>query len=458
MFYIYHVLTSCYRVFYLETDRMKKTYRKSLSLLFFLLFISFGAFSQDDPYNRFINNGIKLSRMQQYDAAVKEFDLALAISDTAAQVFYFKGLAYFSMRNADKAIEAFEEGLKRNPKHIDTLAKLLICYKKKRDLKNTIHTYDRMFAAVEDPKKKVSAKLSSIKILSAEDQYDSALMYTNQALEVLPEHVELLYYKSKLLNLEGKHEEAKTAIDKAIIAFEGRDIRMQTQLNYELGYALHKMGKYKESTIAFRNANYGPFKSKVALFSPSYYHLVAVAHNSVLNYERAEELLNIAIAMDSTFEQAILLREKVKKSLTDRSKEVEAYKRVLNKEMDAIRKYDIYKLSVSALIGSKKYREAVVMADSCIALYPDKRDPKFWKSVALFKNNFKEDAIKVINGLLKEDGVTVDEFGKYYFQLGLIYVANNEMKTAEEYFDKVIKSKSRYARAALFEKNLISGQ
>ncbi|MGB0521488.1 MAG: tetratricopeptide repeat protein [Flammeovirgaceae bacterium] len=437
---------------------MKKTYIQSLCFLVFLLFISLSAFSQDDPYHRFINNGIKLSRMQQYNAAIKEFELALAISDTSAQVFYYKGLGYFSMRDAKNAIVAFEEALVRDPKHIDALSKLLTCYKKNRDLENTIKTFDRMFAAVDDPKKKVMAKLSSIRLLSAEDKYDSALLYVNHALEVDPKHVELLYYKGKLLNLEGKYEEAKTNIDAAIMEFEGRDIKMQTQLNYELGYALHKLGKYKESSVAFRNANYGPYKSKVALFSPSYYHLVAVAHNNILDYDRALELVTIAVAMDSTFEQAILLKEKVEKSMTDRSKEVEAYKRVLNKDMDELRRYDLYKTSITALIGSKKYRDAVVLADSCIARYKEKQEPYFLKSIALYKNNFKEDAITLLNNLLKEETNTREDIGKYNFQLGLIHLYQKEMKKAEDFFDKVIKGGSKYARAALFEKNLISGQ
>lgn len=444
--------------FYQEIDRMKKTYTKSLIFLVTLLLISLSGFAQDDPYNRFINNGVKLSRMQQYKAAIKEFDLALAISDTSAQVYYFQGLCYFSMRDASNAINSFEEAVKRNAKHVDALAKLLACYKRNRDLGNTIKTFDRMFAAVDDPKLKVNAKLSSIRLLSSEDKYDSALLYVNQGLEVNPNHVELLYYKGRMLNLEGKYEEAKLNIDKAIIEFEGRDIKMQTQLNYELGYALHKLGKYKESSIAFRNANYGPFKSKVALFSPSYYHLVAVAHNSILSYERANELLTIAVAMDSTFEQAILLKEKVTKSMVDRSKEVEAYKRVLNKDMDELRRYDLYRTSITALIGSKKYRDAVVLADSCITRYKEKKEPYFLKAVALEKNNFKEDAIKLLNNLVKEEGISGEELGKYDFQLGLIFLHQKEMKKAEEYFDKVIKGGSKYARAALFEKNLISGQ
>ena len=86
------------------------------------------------------------------------------------------------------------------------------------------------------------------------------------------------------------------------------------------------------------------------MFSPTYYRIVAQAHHMVYNYDRALELVNVALEMDSTFEEAIKLRERIEKSMTDRSKEVEAYKKVLDKDLDEIRRYDIYKISIEALI------------------------------------------------------------------------------------------------------------
>ncbi|MFT5916296.1 MAG: tetratricopeptide (TPR) repeat protein, partial [Bacteroidia bacterium] len=148
--------------------------------LFLFCLVSSSVFAQDDPYARFVNNGLKLSRMQQYSAAIKEFDLATSISDTSARIYYYKGLCYFSMRDAKKAIKPFEEAVERNPKYLDALSKLLICYKKEEDLTNTINTYDRLAVAVKDKKKKLSAKKSVVYILLSEDSFDSAHLYIDQ--------------------------------------------------------------------------------------------------------------------------------------------------------------------------------------------------------------------------------------------------------------------------------------
>ncbi len=426
-------------------------------MLFLICLVSSSAFAQDDPYARFVNNGLKLSRMQQYSAAIKEFDLATSISDTSAQIFYYKGLCYFSMRNAKEAIKPFEEAIERNPKHLDALSKLLICYKKEEDLENTINTYDRLAVAVSDKEKKLSAKKSVVYILLSEDSFDSAHIYIDQGLKIAPKDVELLMLKGRMLNLEEKYKVAEDTLKSAIAKFQGRDIKLQTQLNYELGIALHNQQKYRESSAAFRNANYGPYKAKVATFSPPYYRMVAYAHYSIYDYERSLNLVNIALQMDSTFEEAIQLRDQIKKTAIDRTEDVEAYKKVLNsKDLDEIRRYDIYKTSIEALIASKKYREAIEMSDSAIARFPEKSETYFMKSIALYENNFKEDAIALMDKLLKEVGHTKEEVEKYQFSLAMMFASKKEIKEAEVLYDKIIEKNGNYARPALFEKQRIT--
>ena len=261
--------------------------RTATQLFLLLIFTGFSSFAQDDPYARFVNNGLKLSRMQQYSAAIKEFELAISISDTSSKVYYYKGLCYFSMRKAKQAIPSFEKAVELQPGYIDALSKLLVCYKREKNLEKTIYTYDRLAEAVPKKEKKLAAKTSVVRLLLGEDKFDSADLYIDQALQIAPENVELLMMKGRMLNLQENYEVAESTLKGAIAKFEGRDVKLATQLNYELGIALHNQEKYQESSAAFRNASYGPYKAKVATFSPTYYQMVAEAHYSIYDYERA---------------------------------------------------------------------------------------------------------------------------------------------------------------------------
>jgi len=107
-------------------------------LTFFCAFVTLSAQAQDDPFGKFVNNGLRLSKAGQYRSAIKEFEFALTISDTSAQVYYFKGLCYFKMKDAKNAIDAFEAAVKRNEQHINSYVKLRTCYRLIKDLDNAV--------------------------------------------------------------------------------------------------------------------------------------------------------------------------------------------------------------------------------------------------------------------------------------------------------------------------------
>ena len=60
-----------------------------------------------------------------------------------------------------------------------------------------------------------------------------------------PNDVNLLYKKGKAKNLKRDYVEATECLSKALRNLDWRDDKLRTQLNYELGYSLHKQEKYK---------------------------------------------------------------------------------------------------------------------------------------------------------------------------------------------------------------------
>ena len=182
---------------------MKRT--TTIIALFACLCVAIPAISQDNPFDKFIKNGIRLSKQEQYRAAIKEFDFALTIIDTVAQAHYFKGLCYFKMRDAENAIESFEDAVERDEYHINSYVKLLTCYRITKDIDNTIYTYDRMFKIIDDPRKKTDLKARAARLLVAEKKYELALQHVEMGLQVDESHVRLLYFKGKILNTQQKY-------------------------------------------------------------------------------------------------------------------------------------------------------------------------------------------------------------------------------------------------------------
>lgn len=435
---------------------MKRNTQKIL-LFFSILLITGNLWAQDDPFGKFVNNGLRLSKMEQYTAAIKEFELAITISDTSSQVYYFKGLCYFKLKDADNAIADFEAALKRNEQHINSYLKLLTCYRIKKDLDNTVYTYDRMFNIIDDPRKKTDLKAKAARLLLAEKKLDLALQHVEMGLQVDPSHVGLLYYKGKILNTKGDYEAAQTALSRGLTTLDWRDVKLKTQLNYELGYSLHKQEKYKESTDAFKNANYGPYKSRVAMFTPSFYGKVAKLTADMHDYQKSLELINIALAMESDFPPALELKKNLLGIIADHSKEVEAYQKVLAAGIDDKRAAEIYNKVVDLLIGSEKYDEAVAIADQCLTKFPESTEVRFMKSMALLQANKPAEAIQVLANMIGKEGIDPRLRAKYEFGVGLCFMAQNDIKSANDHFNKIIKTANEtggfYVAAALFERN-----
>jgi tetratricopeptide (TPR) repeat protein len=406
-----------------------------------------------------VNNGLKYSKQEQYVAAVKEFDLALIISDTSAQVYYFKGMCYFKLKDAEKAIEAFEAAVKRNNKHINSYAKLLVCYKQTKDVKSTIHTYNRMFEVIEDPKKKAELKMLSAKLLLLDDDFSGALSHIEAGLGIEPENVNLLYYKGKLLNTQSNFAGAEDVLNKAVTVLDWRDVKMKTQVYYELGYAMHKQGKYKASLEAFKNANVGPYKSRVAMFTPSFYGKVAFVMTNMHDYMKANEMIDITLAMEPELEAAKELKKKLS-ALTapERTAEIEAYKKLLaSPNLDEKRKLEIVDKMVDLLMGAKRFDEAVAVCDQLIPKLPTDNELKFMKSMALLQGGKPDAALSILSQLLSAADLSADDKAKYELGQGLCLVAKKDVKKAHQTFKKIIKDNKEtaqeYVRAAMFEKN-----
>ena len=244
-----------------------------------------------------------------------------------------------------------------------------------------------------------------------------------------------------------------------MVSLDWRDLKLKTQLNYELGYALHKQKKYKESLEAFRNANHGPYKSRVAMFTPAFYGQVSQLTATMHDYEKALELVNIALEMQSDFGRALELKRTLTEKMADRSEEVEAYKKVLKLEgLDDKRRRENYLKAIDILIASKKYEEAVAMANECLNIYPEFREIRFMKGMALLQGENPDAAIKVLIKLLKSEGLEIKEKAKYEFGIGLCYMAQDDAKSADEHFSAILKAAKdggapHYVKAALFERN-----
>lgn len=432
----------------------------TISLFSALLFlVSFAAYSQNDPFGKFVSNGLRLSKQEQYPAAIKEFDFALTISDTSAQVYYFKGMCFFKMKDAPNAIKAFEAAVKRNKFHINSYVKLLTCYRLSGDIDNTIYTYDRMFGIIDDPRKKTDLKAHAARLLLAEKKYDLALQHVEMGLQIDESHVRLLYFKGKILNTEHRYAEAQKALNKGLTALDWRDLKLKTQLNYELGYSLHKQEKYKESLDAFRNANFGPYKARVAMFTPAFYGRVAQLTATMHDYKKALELINIALAMQSDFAPALEVKRKLTEILSDRSEEIKAYMKVLEIEgLDEKRRRETYEKVLDLLIGVQQYDEAVKVANACLEKYPDMREVRFMKGMALLQGDNPTAAIQVLSNLLKADSLDIQEKAKYEFGIGLCYMAQDDVKAADSHFNEILKAAKdggapHYVKAALFERN-----
>ncbi len=389
-----------------------------------------------------------------FAGAIAEYDKAIKLEPTNAEYMFRKGKTYLNMKDQDNAIMCFEKTVQLKKEYVESHKALGLLYKKKNKLAEAVKQFDEAFKYEPDAQKKAEYKLNIIKVMAQMKKFNEAGNHINDAKQVAPDNLDVLYFDSRFNNTTGKYEAAKTSALKATTspALKMDDPKVYAKYFFELGLACYKLEKYDDANVAFAKANYGPYKRFILEMSPQYFQTLANSYFKIFEMDESKELLETALKMKKDFSAAHELLTKIALSKTDKSAVVKAKQMGIESERDPVKRGLLFSELAEMLFEAGKFPDAVIAADEVIKINPNNYNSMFIKALALSRQNKNTESIELLNNTLKYPGLDQETKAQLNFALGLVYGKAGNSKLADTSFKKAVYGSFKYAAMSELKK------
>ena len=420
-----------------------------LSFLFLVLF-GFNAYSQEGL--EFIIKAEEFKKSRNYDAALAEYDKAIKADPKNPEFIFRKAQLYFIKKDADNAIQFFEKTVAMQKDNLTAYLSLARLYSMKGGSESAIKAFENAYTLETEAPKKVEYKINIIKILNKQGKFLDSEAHIKAALALDPNNLTALYYDSRFANTKGKYEQAKQSMIKATGLLKSDDPKEFAKFYYELGYAYYHLEKYNDAKLAFDKANYGPFKPLIFRMTPPYFYSLAISYFKVYEIEESQKYLENALKIKTDFTQAHDLLLKIVAMKADKSAVIESMKRAAEYEKDPQKKANNLANLCENQFAAGKYQDALASANACLAIQPQNNAIAFIKAISLYRLKKTEEAITVLQNLVKQPALEQEARAQYNFALGLIYSkTGKDAKIAENTFKKADFAGFKYAATVEIE-------
>ncbi len=455
---------------------MKKTAITHFMALVFLFPLVLSA-QDKDPAQVFFESGERKRSERRYLEAADDYENASMISPYEAKYPFSIGLCYFMAKVPDKSAVYFNKALELKPNFPEAYEKLLIIYKSTKDEAKIIETFDRYSKAEPDPKKQIELKIEAIKFLENRKDFEKALSFANDALNVNPTDSEALYHHGLINNRLGNYKEAVTSLEKSLASIQSSKIEVLAPRYFQLGYAYHHTGEYAKKTEAFDKVrNVAPYNTQVAKFEPDYMISVGRAYMNIYFFKEAHDLLDQALKMDDNHRDGRLMKAELFEKEDDHHQIYHIKKAIEGMLMQKERNepYNIlelkkdYKDLMDVKLNSNLFDEAIALGKQCLEeVFPNLNDGSvndvaFIQAMAYHKKGETATAIEKLVALTDSKSINPLEAVKFNFALGELYLLTKDFSKAKEVLQKARKgpysSAAEYAYEKLTDEEAKEGQ
>lgn len=394
-----------------------------------------------------------LKKANNLAGALAEYDKAIQADPKNAEYMFRKGRTYLLMREPDKALDCFVKTVALKKDYTQAYPYIATLYYSKNKTNESVAAFDNAFKTDSDPSKKMDYKLNIIQILSKEKRFKEAGNHINDAKQIDPANVEVLYFDARFQNMSGSFQKARESLDKAIPSLKSQDPRETSKYYYELYYALYNLEKYDEAAPVFPKANFGHYKTKVFEMTPFYFFQLAASYYRVYEFDHAKESAEMALKIKKDYTAARELLVKIETSRTDKTAVIVQLQTAVDVERDPNKRASQLANLAEDQYESGKYEDAIKSADACLAVQASNFAVAFIKSVSLNKLNKTNDAIVLLENLVKSAGLDQETKAQYQFALGLMYNKISNTKLANTSFQKSLFGSFKAASISELKKN-----
>ncbi len=400
-------------------------------ICFFLTYLE--GYAQEANAAQFFAKGETLRAKSMFIEALNEYEKAIALDPKNPDFFYYKGYCCFQIKDYNCSIASLEKCLFLKPDHILANKAMVKCYTQVGDKTKTKSALETLIKVLTNEDEKYEYLKELIALHFETDDYDKvlALTATARTLPAGKNDPELNYIDASIYNSRGQYQQAIDLMRATISQFLTKDPERTAKFYYELGYALHRLGRYQESIEVLKHANYGKFKSLVAKLSPAYYLQAAICYMNMNDFELSKNYLLKALRMKQDFPAAYLNLGKIAEREADQSEAIELYKKALLTEKNDQRIASIYESLAQLQLDNGLYDKAIASCDEYLKINPKNYVILFEKAIALYKQQQYPQAISILETISKIPHLDEETRSKYYFALGVAYIHYEKTEDAK---------------------------
>ncbi|MCS7004057.1 MAG: tetratricopeptide repeat protein [Cytophagales bacterium] len=410
---------------------------RSFLALMGLLF-SFSVNAQQDVSQIFAN-AEQLRKSNDLIRAIDEYDRALKIAPDDIRCHFMKGMCYFSLKDYDNAINSFTRVTTIKPEHVQAYTMLAKCYHEKDLFNKELESYDLAFKYDSDPAKKLQYKLQDANLAIQKEKYDIALKYVQDAKQLDPENLQVLYYEGLVYNKLKRYHDAKAILTKAIALLPSKEPKVIAKYYFELGFAHNKLKEYDKAHEAFKHANFGVYKPIIAKLSPEYYTMAAQSYMLMGDLDEAKQLLDIALQMNPEYTRAYILQANLAQRRTNQTVAINYYKKAASLEKDPKVLESIHTNLIRLLLDNGMYDDVIALAEDAVRHDEKNFHILFAEGIALHRKKELSKAVQAFEALEQfHHTLSPDQKAQFHFMLGITYKEMKEFAKAKEHFHKAM--------------------
>jgi len=391
-----------------------------------------------------------LRKQGNYQGALLEYDNAIALDPSNYKLWLRKGYIYSTLKDWANAIISINKAVELKNNYVKGYLILLKIHLQNRDIDSAVEALDKAYKYDTEVKNKIRYKTQIITLLNKTNNLEKAGKHLQQIKQLAGNHPRILFYDAKYANLNGKHQNAIQSANKALEMLMTNDPQKTAVFYYELGYAYHHLGKYKEAHKYLQKANYGKYKALVFKMSPTYYYKQALAYYQIYQYKKCDELLNIALRIKPDHTSSHNLKVKLASKQVNQIALAESLKKSIEAERLDDRKAQKWAQLSEIYYKSQNYSRALSAANQSLKL---RNNPSLalLKAMTYYEIEQNEKGVSTIKHILMTEGKNQNEKAKYLFALGLFYERIGNLKLAINNYKKAVFGDFRYVAAERLE-------
>lgn len=417
-----------------------------LSLLLFALSASWVQ-GQDGSGLGYYVNAEKFRESGQFRAAIDEYNKAIKDDPNNYKFHFQKGLCFAMLNDEDNAVPCFEKAAALKPDYVMSHVALAKLYLRKQRFEDAVNSFDLAFTHESGTAARLDHKLNIIRILQKTGKFDLAEKHIAEAKSVDPNDLNLLYFSAKFHNEIGHHQSAIDDMVKATSLLKTTDPKETAKYYYELGYAYFQIEDYGNANKAFKNADFGPFKTLIAEMTPGFMYSKAVSYLKIFAIDQAKEFADRALHIDPQYSKALDVLVKIAEIKTDKSMVIEHTRNAVKAEQDPVKKAAKLMELAEMELKAGQFAAAEASASESIKLQPRNYLVGFIRAVALEQQGKFTEAAGQLKELIKTPGLDLETKGQYNLLLAIVSRKMNDISGAETALKVALATSFKHAAA-----------